>query len=110
MRTIVLAILFAGSLSSLAAAGDPPAKPARAAPVARRPGDAPAIELSVAVERAKAVLKANKVDTSKQYLQAAAFDFGKRQWTVTWQLPNARGGTTFVIIPEVGEPIVTYGE
>jgi hypothetical protein len=97
---LVLLVLLA---TVLASAGTPK-------PVKRVPGDAPAVVLADAVAQARAYAASNHIDVSKQYLQSAVFEPFKREWTVTWQLANARGGTTYFRIPEDGSITVGYGE
>jgi hypothetical protein len=79
-------------------------------PPPREAGDAPVTSLPDALTRAQAYVRAHKIDTSRQYLQAVTFDFVARRWTVTWQVPRAKGGVTMVLVPEQGEPSVSYGE
>ncbi len=90
------------------------AKPSKTKPVEtatpRQVADAPAIELSTAVASATAFLKTKKISTAGQYLESAVFDKIARHWKITWQVPNARGGTTWVVVPEVGDISVSFGE
>ena len=76
----------------------------------RTAGDAPAIELTDEVAQAKAHVQKNKVDVSRAYLQRASFDTVKREWAITWATANAKGGQTFIAVPEAGAITVKYGE
>jgi hypothetical protein len=76
----------------------------------RAAGEAPAISLTDAIVRAVSYAKTNKLDQSRQYIQSAMFNVVTRAWTVTWQVPNAKGGTTWIVIPEAGDITVSYGE
>lgn len=101
MRTLSLwAWLLTGLLSAAAVAADGP----------RGPGEAPAIELFDAVSKAKAFAKSKPIDLSRQYLQSASFDTVKLEWTVVWQVPNAKGGRTDIIVPELGPVTARFGE
>jgi hypothetical protein len=84
--------------------------PSRPSPAPRQAGDAPRTELLAAVAQAQAYAKAHKLDSSRQYLQAAVFDMVARRWTITWQEPNAKGGVTMIEVPEQGAITVQYGE
>jgi len=85
-------------------------KPTAPAAQPRQAGEAPAIELAVAVANATAFLQAKKISTSRQYLESAVFDKIARRWTITWQVANAKGGTTWVLVPEIGDISVSFGE
>lgn len=80
-------------------------------------GDAPQLSLEQAVAKAQAHAKAKAIDLSRQYLQAAEFNPGGatekgpgRCWALRWQLPRAKGGTTFITVCESGRLDVTFGE
>lgn len=99
MRSLVLVLLLA-----LTADAGP-----------RAAGDAPALSLEQAVAKARSFAATRKLDLSRQYLQSAVFDFttstqSGRCWQLTWQTPNAKGGTTFFGVCEDGRLIQTFGE
>jgi hypothetical protein len=80
-------------------------------------GDAPKIELEAAVAKAKRHASAKKIELSRQYLQAAEFDPAGaapgatgRCWSLRWQVPRAKGGTTFFTVCEDGRIEHTFGE
>lgn len=109
----LVATLFAIPVHSVQAAPQQ-AKPSKTKPVEpatpRQVADAPAIELRTAVANATAFLKTKKISTAGQYLESAVFDKIARHWKITWQVPNARGGTTWVLVPEIGDISVSFGE
>ncbi len=80
-------------------------------------GDAPQLSLEQAVTKAKAYAASKKIDLSRQYLEAVAFDpmgVGAsrtgRCWSLRWQVPRAKGGTTFFTLCEDGRVEHTFGE
>lgn len=80
-------------------------------------GDAPHLTMEQAIVKAKDHAKTKKIDLSRQYLEAAEFDRGGaapktkgRCWKLRWQMPNAKGGTTFIDVCEDGRIDVNYGE
>lgn len=80
-------------------------------------GDAPQLTLEQAVAKAKAHAKDKKIDLSRQYLESAEFDrLGAdpkttgRCWKLRWQVPRAKGGTTFINVCEDGRVEVQFGE
>lgn len=80
-------------------------------------GDGPLIPLEQAIVKAKDHAKAKKVDLSRQYLEAAEFDRNGaapkktgRCWKLRWQVPHAKGGTTFIDVCEDGRIDVSFGE
>jgi hypothetical protein len=73
-------------------------------------GHFPAVQLADAVAQATAYARTKQIDLSRAYLQSAGFDPVKRRWSVVWQEPNARGGTTEIRIDESGTIDVQYGE
>lgn len=80
-------------------------------------GDAPQLSMEEAIAKAKAHAKEKKLDLSRQYLEAAEFDrMGAapkttgRCWKLRWQVPRAKGGTTFIHVCEDGRIDVEFGE
>lgn len=80
-------------------------------------GDAPQLAMDEAIARGKAYAKEKKLDLSKQYLEAAEFDRQGatpkgtgRCWKLRWQVPRAKGGTTFITVCEDGRTEATFGE
>ena len=80
-------------------------------------GDAPQLTLEQAIAKAKEHAKTKKVDLSRQYLQSAEFDpmsaapkTTGRCWKLRWQVPRAKGGTTFMELCEDGRVEVEFGE
>ena len=79
-------------------------------------GDAPLLTLEQAVAKAKDHAKEKKV-LSRQYLQSAEFNpmnaapkTTGRCWMLRWQVPRAKGGTTFINVCEDGRIDVEFGE
>jgi len=102
MRILLLLILAAPVVRA-----DPPAQA----------GDAPKFDLEAAVIKAKRHASEKKIDLSRQYLQAAEFDprgasagASGRCWSLRWQMPRAKGGTTFFTVCEDGRIEHTFGE
>jgi hypothetical protein len=108
MRKLSL-LLLAASLE-IAGADPSPSKSAPSASKLRSIGDAPAIELADAITAARDYVRAQKIDVSKDYLQSASFDMVKREWSVVWQRPNTKGGSTEIHVQESGKFEVDYGE
>ena len=100
----VLAITFMACGLALAAPAKTPDKDKGS------PGEAPKIDLATAVDKARAYATSHQLHVEKQYLQAAEFDPVAREWTVVWQLANAKGGRTEIHIPEGAAIAVSYGE
>ncbi|MDP1916059.1 MAG: hypothetical protein Q8L14_07430 [Myxococcales bacterium] len=80
-------------------------------------GDAPLLTLEQAVAKAKDHAKEKKVELSRQYLQSAEFNpmsaapkTTGRCWMLRWQVPRAKGGTTFINVCEDGRVDVEFGE
>ena len=80
-------------------------------------GDAPQLTLEQAVAKAKDHAKEKKVELSRQYLQSAEFNpmnaapkTTGRCWMLRWQVPRAKGGTTFINVCEDGRIDVEFGE
>lgn len=78
---------------------------------------APQLTMEQAIVKAKDHAKAKKIDLSRQYLEAAEFDrtgaspkTTGRCWKLRWQVPNAKGGTTFIDVCEDGRIDVSFGE
>ncbi len=75
------------------------------------------LTLEQAVAKAKEHAKEKKVDLSRQYLQSAEFNpmsaapkTTGRCWMLRWQVPRAKGGTTFINVCEDGRVDVEFGE
>jgi hypothetical protein len=80
-------------------------------------GDAPKLSLEQAIAKAKEHAKDKKVDLSRQYLQSAEFNPTSaapkttgRCWLLRWQVPRAKGGTTFINVCEDGRLELQFGE
>jgi len=80
-------------------------------------GDAPQLTLEQAVAKAKDHAMKKKIEFSSQYLQAAEFNpmsaapkTTGRCWKLRWQVPRAKGGTTFIDVCEDGRVDVQFGE
>lgn len=80
-------------------------------------GDAPQLSLEQAITKAKAYAATKKVDLSRQYLESVKFnpmgvgsDRTARCWSLVWQVPRAKGGTTFITLCEDGRSEHTFGE
>ncbi len=80
-------------------------------------GEAPQLSMEQAIVKAKEHAKTKKIDLSRQYLEAAEFDrrgavpkTKGRCWKLRWQLPNGKGGTTFIDVCEDGRIDVNFGE
>ena len=77
-------------------------------------GNAPFIPMSEAITKAETYLK-QRNEMPQGYLQSAVFHpfqmaTQKRGWTITWQVPDVKGGTTFIDVMEDGSFQVRKGE
>lgn len=116
MKTYLFLIIFV-IMASFSGGAVVAAKKGNDIPIILQSGDRPALSMNEAIHAAQSYLHEQKIDPEKngQYLMAAIFhpfksEQDERHWEIIWQVPNAKGGTTWVDVYETGKVQLRFGE